>query len=221
MAKQDDSAVKQPAPMEIADRERMRKWFRLIEDGVPQDKALDLLMDEATSSTAPVEYRKAWTSNNEKGVGDTAGLTVAECLVLKIYTDDKHKFYRRFNEDCRNQRWTNYIVFTSLLHSATCKLRRQHDEKTLIRRVTCDTKVKIDKSVFMPAFTSAAESSQEIFGKNEITFKTTRLGSIAVFSHFPKEEELLISPFQCFNVEQSSSRPVFRTSIEMTCPFLA
>lgn len=217
----------QKSKMEIADLQTIRQWFRLIVNGVPQDKALDWLKNEATSSTAPEVYSRAYTAYSEMGNWETNGLTAAECLVLRIYTDGELNFYKKFNEDCRNRKWEDYIVFTSLLHSGLCKLRRKHDENTLelARGVNCDTNIKTDvKVLFMPCFTSTAPdiSTANMFGSNKITYKTTTCGPISGFSMFSDEEEILITPFQCFTVEEkNSSRPVFKSSIEMTSPFLA
>lgn len=213
--------------MVVADRETIRQWYRLIVDGVPQDKALDLLKIEATSSTAPSVYRKTYTAYIELGICETNGLTAAECLVLRMYTDGELNFYRKFNKDCRTRTWEPYVVFTSLLHSGLCKLRRKHDESTLelTRGVNCDTNIKTDgKVLFMPCFTSAAldKSTAGKFGSNTITYKTTTCGPISDFSVYSDEREILIPPFQCFTVEENnSSRPMFKTSIEMTSPFLA
>lgn len=216
----------QKPKMQIADMETIRQWYRLIETGVPQDKALDWLKKEATSSTAPLVYRKAYTAYSDMGLSETNGLTAAECLVLRIYTDGEFNFYQKFNEDCRNRKWESYIVFTSLLHSGLCKLRRKHDENTLAltRGVGCDTNIKPDiKVLFMPCFTSTAadKSAAQKFGSNKITYKTTTCGPISDFSMYSDEQEILITPFQCFTVEENSSRPVFKSSIEMTSPFLA
>lgn len=216
----------QKPKMEIADRETTREWYRLIKNGVPQDKALDWLKSEATSSAAPPVYRKTYTAYSDMGIGETNGLSAAECLVLRIYTDGELNFYKTFNEDCRTREWKPYVVFTSLLHSGICKLRRKHDESTLelTRGVNCDTNIKTDvKVLFMPCFTSAAldKSAARKFGSNKITYKTSTCGPISDFSMYSDESEILFTPFQGFAVEKNSSQPTFKTSIEMTSPFLA
>lgn len=212
--------------MQIADQETARQWYRLIEDGVPQDKAWDWLRDEATLATAPAEYRGSWTKHSvAQEILSINDLTRAECLVLRMYTADTNFFYKKFNADCRNSKWNFYTVFTSLLQTTLCKRRRKHAENyvMLYHGMHCEARVDVRDGVYSPNFmsTTQSEAMAEKFGKQKIVLKTSTTGSIADKSIYPGEMETLIPPFQCFTLKENASQHVFMSDIEKTSPFLA
>lgn len=215
-------------PMQIADEKTARQWYRLIEDGVPQDKAWERLKNEATASTAPPEYRGSWNTHSvAREVLSINDLTRAEHLVLRMYTANTHLFYKRFNKDCRDSKWDFYTVFTSLLQTALCKRRRKHAEKyvTLYRGVNCESRVdgKDGLEVFPSNFMSAtqSEAKAKAFGKQQFVLETSTIGCIAENSVYPGEVESLIPPFQCFTLNEDASHNVFMSDIDKTSPFLA
>lgn len=212
--------------MQIADEKTVRQWYRLIEDGVPQDKAWDRLRSEATVSTAPAEYRDSWKTHSvARDVLSINDLTRAEYLVLRMYTADSYLFYKRFNEDCRNSKWTFYTVFTSLLQTALCKRRRKHAETyvTLYRGMNCKAYVDARDDLYSPNFMSASMSKAiaKKFGKEQIVIATSTIGCIAENSVYPEEVETLIPPFQCFTRKENASQYIFMSDIDKTSPFLA
>lgn len=212
--------------MQIAGEETVRQWYRLIEDGVPQDNAWDWLRNEATVSTAPAEYRDSWKTHSvAQDVLSISDLTRAEYLVLRMYTADSHHFYKRFNEDCRNSKWNFYMVFTSLLQTALCRRRRRHAENyvTLYRGMNCKAHVDERDGLYSPNFMSATMSEEiaKKFGKEQMVLASSTIGSIAENSIYPEEVETLIPPFQCFTRKEDASQYIFMSDIDKTSPFLA
>lgn len=212
--------------MLVVDQQTAREWFHRIADGVPQDRGLELLEKEATSVTAPEYYRQAWFSATREPVRSKNGLTKAEILVLRMYTSTAHVFNAKFNEDCRNRKWEPYIAFTSLLHTAICKLRRKHKEKVsrLYRGLSCTSfDTSMDSAFLLPSFTSTTSNPNvaEMYCGKLLTLETSTCGSIQEFSLIRDEAETLISPFQCFKSKKTSSQFLLLSEIEPTSQFLA
>lgn len=188
--------------MQIADEAKARQWFQESEDGAPEDVALVWLENEATAVDARKEYRDSWNIARREVKSAAGGLTEAECIAIRIYTMERFKFYKKFNKDCRKDKWTPYKVLTSLLHSGLTKLRTDPSSyaSALYRGVSCLTLNQTEDEFFMPSFTSTSTSRSKAkkFGDRIVKFVSSRAAKVQQFSAYPYEQEALFSPFQCF-----------------------
>lgn len=219
--------------MQVFDIATAKKWFEIIEDGVPEDMALLWLEREATGSAAPKEYRDSWQIAIKEDCLKTRSLNKAECIALKMYTMEEYKFYRKFNGDCRERKWKCYKVYTSLLQSGLSKLRRKSSEavRKLYRGLSCNSLDAAATGLCMPGFTSTSSKFEiaKKFSKAATITVESRYGSeIDLFSKFA-EKETLFSPFQVFEVlidkslvndRTGKSLARIRTCFDQTIPFL-
>jgi len=213
--------------MQIANEAKARQWFQEIEGGVPEDVAMVWLENEATAVDARKEYRDSWNIARREMKSPSGGLTEAERIAIRIYTMNSFKFYKKFNKDCRMDKWAPYKVLTSLLHTGLCKLRTNpsSDASTLYRGISCTSLNETQDEFFMPNFTStsASRAKAKEFGSRIVKFVTSRAANVQTFSAYANEEEALFSPFQCFvcKLDETRSKAVaiVQTCAEKTMPF--
>ena len=210
--------------VQIFDIATVKKWFRLIEDGVPEDVALELLEKEANATEAPEEYKGCM---DETGSGFSfKGLTEAESKVIGMYCTETYQFYLCLNGDCRKQIWKKYRVYTSLLHSVCMKLRNMPFEKEvgeefLYRGLHCNPPRNAAIDFCWPCFTSATTKRgiAEWFGHTIIKLKSETGAPVKEFSSF-FEYEVLFSPFQVFKSRFMENSQIYCSMPEDSIFFL-
>ena len=134
--------------------------------------------------------------------------------------------YKQFNQEMRSGDLKSFKILAALLHSAVVKLSKISTKTETVYRGMRDI-FKIPKETFyFKQFTSTSfkESTAKNFNgqgklmKFEIS-PNSLVAPIASISLIPKEDELLISPFQAIQFVNEDNYINFKTvDSKITCP---
>ncbi|NXQ37252.1 NRT2 ribosyltransferase, partial [Alaudala cheleensis] len=161
------------------------------------------------------EFKKAWDiakTKWQKWGFDSSPLSPDQAVALMVYTTSGMELYKRFNRavsqaGSSSEEYRNNFHFKSLhflLTQALQKLSKPRQCHDVFRRVR-DTIFKAQKGtkVRFGQFASTSRSAAVALGFGQDTMFTVRTchgADIQRFSHFLGEEEVLIPPFEIFEV---------------------
>ena len=152
-------------------------------------------------------------------------LIETECLAVRMYSLN---LYKQFNQEMRSGDLKSFKILAALLHSAVVKLSKIFSTKTqtVYRGMRDIFKIPKEFPFHFKQFTSTSfkEATAKNFNgqgklmKFEIS-PNSLVAQISSISLIPKEDELLISPFQAIQFVKEDNYINFKTvDAKITCP---
>jgi hypothetical protein len=193
------------------------QWYGATQLEVDPETAMEQLRFECCNDTAEIDMCSAFDYaqlgyRNEVGVD---GLSKAEMMTVTMYTG---WFYRRYNAQVRLGNLDKYKVFTSLFFNALKKLDALYPvpvNTTLYRGMSIRVKTPESKRIHFKQFVSTSTERRiaENFGRSTFMIFEPPISIIAApvqnLSHFPFEAEVLISPFEAFELTRREGNTMY------------
>lgn len=201
----------------------IQEWYKIVRTPLDETTSMEQLENEARNvtgkpSTRMNEYiRRAMTLNKS-----VPGLTHAECLAVRMYTDDSdaRAFYREYNVASTNRIWQPYRVYTTLLLSSLRKLAKLEPiplDTTLYRGIRFRLEPPKATRIFWMAFTSTSldfQTANSFAGANGTILQfrppaSRHAAQIWNLSKFPQEKEVILLPFAAFDFQDADGREFY------------
>lgn len=205
-----------------SDMKKLAEWFSvtnraksLMENDETAIKGLEKESCQKKKSDVCRAFHNAKNRlDHWKKICPKSGLWISECYALSMYTDAA---YRKFNEAAMKGDFETYKVFSYLLNCAVRRLSlnknfKVEDNEKLYRCLkTKHTRPNAEK-IYWKTFTSTSLDKEGTcsFGsatKIEFEPEATKFGAkIMNFSKFSDQTEVLIPPFESYDVLKSESK---------------
>lgn len=202
------------------DMEQLSRWMDSMGDARKaindSEKVEGHLKDESCKNKSSVCCQSLENAKQSRALErncNGSGLSMAECYALFMYTDEA---YWEFTAAARKGDFETYKVLNYLINCAVVKLSlnakyKVKDNEKLFRGLKTDhTRPNADR-IFWKAFASTSRSEKQAseFGnKTKIEFEPNAAqygAKIQDFSKFPDKEEVLVSPFEIYDVLKSEA----------------
>lgn len=202
------------------DMEQLSRWMDSIGDArkamTDSEKAEGHLKDESCKNKTSACCRSLESAEQSRALQtncNESGLLMAECYALFVYTDGA---YWEFTAAARKGDFETYKVLNYLINCAVIQLslnakNKVNDSEKLFRGLKTEhTRPNADR-IFWIAFatTSRSEKQASEFGnKTKIEFEPSAAqygAKIQDFSKFSDKEEVIVSPFEIYDVLKSEA----------------
>lgn len=213
----------------------IQKWYNLVkgplDNKIPAIKQLGM---EATSKDGKMNTKMndylsdAYKHTKRCKTANIPTLSQEECLVVMMYTG---AFYAEYNEASRNRNWAPYRVYTTLLLSALQKLAKANavaSGTTVYRGIKFSLDQLTSGRIFWSSFTSTSlnENIAETYVGGDGQVITFLIQDSKYAARIPKplsnfdQEEVLLPPFQAFDVVRNEKGKIIRFETSKTQKFL-
>lgn len=209
------------------DMEQLAKWITATGDARKtmnnSEKAKGHLKDESCRNKSSACCKSLENAEQSKALErncNESGLWMAECYALFMYTDEA---YDDFTAAARKGDFETYKFLNYLMHCAIVKLSlnekyKVKDNEKLFRGLKTEHTKPNAERIFWKAFASTSLSEKQAFefgNKTKIEFepKAAQYGAkIQDFSKSPDKEEVLVSPFETYDVltSQANNNKIIR-----------
>ena len=192
------------------DKHIYQEWYNMVKNPLEERTSMMQLINEANDVTGKTGTQMMYFLQRAMQLQNMCvgvpGLTIAECLVVVMYTEG---FYYEYNPAMTNRSWSSYRVYTTLMMSALRKLSKIDPIPaglTLYRGINFKASPPTSKHIVWKAFTSTSlnlEIAKAFAGHNGMIFKfkppSSRFAAKVSKLSRNHQDEVILFPFEAFD----------------------